>query len=85
MLTYLGVALHDIIIHHDQDGVYLGYGWLNEVVVKSRARVSYSHNGAKGNVQLESFNGRFKEENRLIFWEQETFRSLQRTVNERIR
>ncbi|MGE5238434.1 MAG: integrase core domain-containing protein, partial [Chloroflexota bacterium] len=85
MLKELGIALHDLTIHHDQDGVYLGYGWLYQVVVKSRAQVSYSHNGAKGNVHMESFNGRFKEENRLIFWEQESFRSLQHAVNERIR
>jgi putative transposase len=85
MLKDFGIALHDITIHHDQDGVYLGYGWLNQVVVKSRARVSYSLNGAKGNVHMESFNGRFKEENRLIFWEHESFRSLQHVVDERIR
>lgn len=84
MLKCLGIAPTGVTIHHDQDGVYLGYGWLSQVVVKAAVRVSYSENGAKGNVHMESFNGRFKEENRLIFWEQEDFRSLQDIVAERI-
>lgn len=84
-LKNFGIAPKGIIIHHDQDGVYLGYGWLSQVVVKAGARVSYSENGAKGNVHMESFNGRFKEENRLIFWEQEDFRSLRDVVGERVR
>jgi transposase InsO family protein len=85
MLKALGVARKDIIIHHDHDGVYLGYGWLHAVAVKSQARVSYSRDGAKENVHMESFNGRFKEENRAIFWEQDDFRSLQKVLRERIR
>lgn len=84
-LLELGLSPEGVIIHHDQDGVYLGYGWLHRVMVQGKARVSYSENGARGNVQMESFNGRFKEENRLLFWEQEDFQSLQAVVDERIR
>jgi putative transposase len=81
----LGLTTDGIIIHHDQDGVYLGYRWLRAIMVQARARVSYSENGARGNVYMESFNGRFKEENRLLFWDQDDFGSLQGCVNERIR
>lgn len=72
-------------MHHDQDSVYTSHQWLYEVVVKAQARVSYSANGAKGNVHMESFNGRFKSENRLLFWEQEDFAALEKVVNDRIR
>jgi len=34
---------------------------------------------------LESFIGRLKEENRLLFWEQEDLESLREVVNVRIR
>ena len=34
---------------------------------------------------MESFIGRFKNENRFFLWEKEDFESLQRVVNERIR
>jgi len=75
----------DMIIHQDQDGVYLGHGWLYELAVLDKVRVSYSENGAKGNVHMESFNGRFKSENRLLFWEQDDLASLKKVVSQRIR
>jgi len=39
-----------LIVHHDQDGVYLGHGWLYQLAVQDQVRISYSENGAKGNV-----------------------------------
>lgn len=77
--------LKGIIIHHDQDSVFIGHGWLYAVVIKDKASVSYSEHGAKENVHMESFNGRFKSENRLLFWEQEDLESLGKVVNDRIR
>lgn len=77
--------LRGVIVHHDQDSVYTGHGWLHEVVVKDNVRVSYSENGAKGNVHMESFNGKFKTENHVLFWEQEDFESLEKVVKNRIR
>jgi len=40
--------------------------------------------GAKENVYMESFNGRFKVENRLIFLELDDFEELEKVVNNRI-
>ena len=54
-------------------------------MVKDDLRISFSENGAKENVHMESFNGRFKEENRLLFWEQEDLISLKRVIDQRIR
>ena len=69
-LQRYGAKTEGIIVHHDQDGVYLGHGWLYELAIRDKVRVSYSENGAKGNVHRESFDSRFKTENHLMFWEQ---------------
>lgn len=84
-LKVFGRESDDVIVHHDQDGVYVGHRWLNEIMVRSHARISYSENGAKGNVHMESFNGRFKVENRDLFWDQKELESLKEVVDERIR
>jgi len=84
-LKSFGRQIEDVIIHNDQDGVYIGHRWLSEIVMKSKARVSYSENGCKGNVHMESFNGRFKGENRDLFFEQEDLESLKKVVEARIR
>lgn len=55
------------------------------MAVKDKVRVSYSDNGAKGNVYSGSFIGRFKSENRLLFWEQEDFEGLEEVVKARIK
>ncbi|MHA1380984.1 MAG: integrase core domain-containing protein, partial [Candidatus Helarchaeota archaeon] len=49
-LKRLSQKVKDTIIHHDQDGVYIGHKWLYQVVVKDEARGSYSEHGARGNV-----------------------------------
>ena len=74
-------------MHHDQDGVYLEYGWLRQLLTKDGIRVSYSLSltGANGNVLMELFNGRFKGENHLLFWEQEDLNALKKVVARRIR
>jgi putative transposase len=84
-LHALGLSTRGMIVHHDQDGVYLGYGWLKQLLTKDGIRVSYSLTGAKGNVHMESFNGRFKEENHLLFWEQENLNALKKVVAQRMK
>lgn len=84
-LKRYGQKVRGLILHHDQDPVYTGHGWLHEVAVKDGVRISYSENGAKGNVHMESFHGKFKTENHLLFWEQESFESLEKVVKNRIR
>jgi len=84
-LKRLAQKIEGTIIHHDQDGVFIGHRWLNQVMVKDKMQISFSLDGAKGNVYIESFNGRFKEENRLLFWEQEDLESLRKVVKSRMR
>jgi len=84
-LKRMGKKVKEVIIHHDQDGDFIGHEWLHQIAVKDKVRVSYSEDRAKGNVQIESFIGRLKEENRLLFWEQENLEALKGVVNVRIR
>lgn len=84
-LKKLSQSLERVIIHHDQDGVYTGHRWLYEIVVKSKSLIASSEDGAKKNVHIESFIGRFKEENRDLLWEQPDIESLRKVVDERIR
>jgi putative transposase len=81
----LNLKIEGVIVHSDQDGVFTGHRWLRETVLRDRVRVSYSEDGAKGNVYMESFFGRFKEENRSILWEQEDLHSLWEVVKSRVR
>jgi len=80
----VGLSLEDRIIHHDQDTVYTGYRWLRAVLIKHRARISFSENGAKGNTSMESFNGRFKGENKSLFHEAANIWELKRLIARQI-
>jgi putative transposase len=90
-LKTAGTALHDAglslercIIHHDRDTVYTGYTWLRAVLITHRARVSFSENGARGNTAMESFNSRFKGENKSLFFEAANLWELGRLVAQQI-
>lgn len=79
-LADVGLNLEGRIIHHDQDAVYTGYRWLRAVLIKHRARISFSENGAKGNTTMESFNSRFKGENKSLFHEAANIWELRRLI-----
>jgi putative transposase len=72
------------IIHHDQDSVYTSYKWLRAVLITHRARISFSENGAKGNTAMESFNSRFKGENKSLFFEAANIWELGRSIGQQI-
>jgi putative transposase len=83
LLRY-GVHLHGVVMHHDQDPAYTSHAWIEALRLRDRLRLSYSLNGARGNTQMESFNGHFKEENASIFWEQKNFDGIHRVVQSRM-
>jgi putative transposase len=78
------LTLEGRIIHHDQDSVYTGYKWLRAVLITHRARISFSENGAKGNTSMESFNSRFKGENKSLFFEAANIWELGRSIGQQI-
>jgi len=53
-------------------------------LIEDRARISYSENGAKGNTVMESFNGRFKTENRSLFYDAMNIWELRRVIGRQI-
>ena len=83
-LEEIGIDLEDRFLHHDQDPVYTGYRWLQAVLIREKARISFSENGAKGNTYMESFNGRFKGENNSLFYDARNIWELRRIIDTQI-
>ncbi len=79
-----GVDVQDFILHHDQDPVFTGYRWTAQLLLKDHVRVSYALNGARDNPEMESFNSRFKTENRSLLLDAQTLEELQLVVRERM-
>jgi len=79
-----GIPCKGLIMHHDQDSVYTSYRWVRRLLAKDKVQLSYALNGAKDNPEIESFNGRFKTENRSLFQDAQILKELHKTVEERI-
>lgn len=79
-----GVRLQRVIVHHDQDPVFTGYGWTARLLLKDHVRVSYALNGARDNPEMEGFNSRFKTENRSLYLDAQTRDELEAVVAERM-
>jgi len=79
-IPYVGM-----IIHHDRDAVFTSYDWTGQLLVKDHVRVSYALGGAKDNPEMESFTGRFKEENHSLFLDAQSLAELAAIVDERMR
>ena len=79
-----GVCPEQVIVHHDQDPVFTGYGWTARLLLKDHVRVSYALNGARDNPEMEAFNSRFKTENRSLLLDAQTPEQLEAVVAERM-
>lgn len=84
MIRSLSYPVEGIIVHHDQDPVYTGYRWGYQLLIRDKARLSFTENGAKDNTTMESFFGRFKEENLSLFLDAKTPEELRSIVKEQI-
>jgi putative transposase len=80
----LNVSCAGMVMHHDRDPVYTGYGWTAQLLLKDNLRLSYALGGAKDNPEMESFNGRFKTEGRSLFLEASSISDLIAVVDERM-
>jgi putative transposase len=84
-ISSLGQRLRGVVIHHDKDSVYTSYRWLEEVLLKDRARLSYAQRGARDNPWIESFWGRFEtEKNGELILEAETLEEVKEIVDEHL-
>jgi putative transposase len=80
----LGISCAGMIMHHDRDPVYTGYGWTSQLLLKDELRLSYALGGAKDNPEMESFNGRFKTERHSLFLGAANIGELIAVVDERM-
>jgi putative transposase len=74
------IPYQGMIIHHDQDPVYTGYGWTSQLLLKDQLHLSYALDGAKDNPVMESFNSRFKAEGYSLFLEAADLAQLETIV-----
>lgn len=84
VLAKRGIAMDGMIVHHDQDPVFTGYGWTAQLLLGDKVRLSYALNGAKDNPEMEAFLSRFKTENHSLFLEVQTLKDLISVVAERM-
>ena len=77
-------SLSEVIVHHDKDSVYTSYLWLEELLLKERARVSYAQRGARDNPWIESFWGRFETENGELILQAETLKEVRAIVGNQL-
>jgi putative transposase len=83
-MALLGGTLSGVVIHHDRDSVYTSYRWLEELLLKERARVSYAKRGARDNPWIESFWGRFSTENAQVILEAKTLEEVRRIASRQL-
>lgn len=80
----LSIPYAGMIVHHDRDSVFTGYGWTAQLLLEDGVRLSYALRGAKDNPEMESFNGHFKGEGHSLFLEAQTLTELITVVNQRM-
>lgn len=83
-LRRLGLSTEGLIVHQDQDPVYTSYRWTRQLLLQDHVRISYALFGCKDNPEMESFNSRFKCENRSLFADARTPRELEAVVRGRM-
>jgi len=77
-------SLEGTILHQDQDSVFTSNDWVDQTLIEDDVKLSYSENGARGNVYMESFNGHFKCPNRSLFCEAESLEELRVIVENQV-
>jgi len=73
-----------MILHQDQDSVFTGSRWVQEVLVENKIRLSYTENGARDNPAMESFNSHFKCPNKSLFLDAGDLSELKEVIKERV-
>jgi transposase InsO family protein len=79
-----GISYRGVIIHHDQDPVYTGYGWTGQLLLEDGVLLSYTLRGARDNPEMEAFISRFKAENHSLFLDARNVFDLAVVVGERM-
>jgi hypothetical protein len=80
-LADVGHGTDGLIVHHDEDTVYTSYDWLQRLLIRDRARVSYAERGARDNPWIESLWGHFKVENGSLLSEAATLEEVEWVID----
>ena len=80
----LGIPYQGMIMHHDRDSVFTGYGWTAQLLLQDGLRMSYALRGAKDNPEMEAFHSRFKTEGHSLFLVAQTRADLIAVVDMRM-
>ena len=80
----LDVPYRGMIMHHDRDSVFTGYGWTAQLLLEDGLRLSYALRGAKDNPEMEAFHSRFKTEAHSLFLAAQTLADLIAVVDMRM-
>lgn len=84
-LLKMGVDISKTIFHSDQGSVFKSYDYVKQIVRNLKANISYSRVGTPGdNACQESFFGRFKDENKRIFFEEKDKQKVILEIREKI-
>lgn len=78
------LPIRGMIVHHDQDSVFTGYGWTGQLLLRDGVRLSYALHGPRDNPEMEAFFSRFKQENRSLLLDARTVGELRDVVAERM-
>jgi putative transposase len=84
-LNRFNTSLKGMILHQDKGSVFTSNIWIDKVLRRNKIRLSYSENGARGNTEMESFNGHFKCPNLSLFHEAKDLDKLRVVIRERVR
>lgn len=79
------IPYRKMIVHHDQDSVYTGYRWTEQLLLEDGVHLSYALNGARDNPEMESFIGHFKGENESLLVDAADLSQLQDVVARQMR
>jgi transposase InsO family protein len=73
-----------LIVHHDQDPIFTGCAWTARLLLKDHVQVSYALRGGWDNTEMESFNSRFRSENRSLLLDASMLSALGAVVSRRM-
>jgi putative transposase len=76
-----GIPYSGMIVHHDRDPVFTGYGWTGRLLLSDGVKLSYALGGAKDNPEMESFFSRFKAEGHSLFLDAQDIDELKDVVD----
>jgi hypothetical protein len=81
MIRRLSATIEDMIVHQNQNSVYTSDRCVNQMLLADHVRMSYSANGVKSNIYIESFNGHFNRPMESMISEAEKMKKMRKVIS----